>query len=125
MSSVVSVESAMVSAQQVFGEISPQFARLTEEVLFGDVWQQGELSLRDRSLITVAALVALGRTGQLPFHYQLAQTHGVDSAQLSALITHLAFYAGWPAAASAFEAMQLVMESVCGDEEKEEKTSCL
>ncbi len=69
--------------------------------MFDDIWQRPALSPRERSLITVAALVALNRVEQLPFHLQLAQRNGVTRQQLAELITHLAFYAGWPAAASA------------------------
>lgn len=86
-------------------QIAPKLAQLTEETLFGDIWQRSELSPRDRSLITVAALVALTRTGQLPWHLQLAQQNGLSHQQLVEVITHLAFYAGWPAAVSALEVL--------------------
>lgn len=74
------------AGQQAFGDIAPKLAQLSDNILFDDVWQRPELSPRERSLITVAALVALNR---------------VARQQLAELITHLAFYAGWPAAASA------------------------
>jgi 4-carboxymuconolactone decarboxylase len=70
-------------------------------VLFGDVWERSALSKRERSLVTVAALVALYRLEQLPFHLQFALDNGVTREELAELITHLAFYAGWPAAHSA------------------------
>ncbi|RMN16476.1 hypothetical protein ALQ63_03555 [Serratia plymuthica] len=89
------------AGQQAFGDIAPKLAQLSDSVLFDDVWQRPELGTRERSLITVAALVALNRVEQLPFHLQLAQRNGVSREQLAELITHLAFYAGWPAAASA------------------------
>ncbi|MCS3409479.1 carboxymuconolactone decarboxylase family protein [Serratia sp. AKBS12] len=89
------------AGQQAFGDIAPKLAQLSDAVLFDDVWQRPELGSRERSLITVAALVALNRQEQLPFHLQLAQRNGVSREQLAELITHLAFYAGWPAAASA------------------------
>jgi len=89
------------AALDTLARITPKLAQLSEEVLFADVWQREELSPRDRSLITVAALVALNRSEQLPFHLRLAQENGVTQSELSELITHLAFYAGWPAAASA------------------------
>ncbi|MGB8666959.1 MAG: carboxymuconolactone decarboxylase family protein [Serratia inhibens] len=89
------------AGQQAFGDIAPKLAQLSDSVLFDDVWQRPELGPRERSLITVAALVALNRVEQLPFHLQLAQSNGVSREQLTELITHLAFYAGWPAAASA------------------------
>lgn len=81
--------------------LTPKFAQVTEQVLFGDLWQRSELTARDRSLITVAALIALNRNEQLPFHLDLAVKNGVTHSELSEVITHLAFYAGWPAAASA------------------------
>ncbi|WP_421670888.1 carboxymuconolactone decarboxylase family protein [Rahnella sp. EDr1-12] len=81
--------------------LTPKLAELTEQVLFGDLWNRDELSPRDRSLITVAALIALNRSEQLPFHLDLAVKNGVGHAELAEVITHLAFYAGWPAAASA------------------------
>jgi len=84
-----------------FGDVAPELARLTDEVLFGQVWERTELSKRDRSLITVAALVALYRTNELPVHLKLALQNGVTKTELAELITHLAFYAGWPTAATA------------------------
>ncbi|MCG6351393.1 carboxymuconolactone decarboxylase family protein [Vibrio fluvialis] len=87
----------------MFADTSPQFHTLTLEVLFGQVWADPSLSQRDRSLITVAALVALNRTEQLPGHLQRARNNGLSAPELSAVMTHLAFYAGWPAAASALE----------------------
>ena len=84
-----------------FADLAPELGRLTDEVLFGQVWERGELSKRDRSLITVAALVALYRTNELPVHLKLALQNGVTKTELTELITHLAFYAGWPTAATA------------------------
>lgn len=88
-------------APSIIHETAPAFARFTEDVLFGEVWQRTELSPRDRSLITVAALVALYRLEQLPFHLQRALDNGLTHEELAEAITHLAFYAGWPNAASA------------------------
>ena len=82
-------------------QISPKLESLTEDVLFGDVWERPELSKRDRSLITVAVLQALYRTGQLPGHLNRALDNGVTKEDLGELITHVAFYAGWPTAANA------------------------
>ncbi|GAB2955130.1 carboxymuconolactone decarboxylase family protein [Hafnia psychrotolerans] len=86
---------------EIMAILTPKLAELTEQVLFGDLWERDELSVRDRSLITVATLVALNRVEQLPYHLTLAMKNGVTQLELSELITHLAFYAGWPAAASA------------------------
>ena len=84
-----------------FADIAPALADYTDDVLFGDVWERPGLSKRDRSLITVAALVALYRTNELPFHLKRALDNGVTREELIELITHLAFYSGWPTAASA------------------------
>jgi 4-carboxymuconolactone decarboxylase len=80
-------------AQQLVGDIAPKLAELTDEVLFGDVWSRPGLSRRDRSLITVAALTALGRTDQLRSHLGLALNNGVTQDELAEVATHLAFYA--------------------------------
>jgi 4-carboxymuconolactone decarboxylase len=88
-------------AQGPFADIAPALDQLTRQVLFGDVWERDELSKRDRSLITVAALIAQYRINELPFHLKFAQQNGVSRAELIEAITHLAFYAGWPAASSA------------------------
>ena len=88
-------------AQQAMGDIAPALAAYTDDVLFGDVWRRPGLSARDRSLITVATLVALYRTNELPTHLKLARQNGVTREELVEVITHLAFYAGWPTAATA------------------------
>ena len=82
-------------------ELVPQLGRLRDEVLFGDVWEQPELSKRDRSLITVAMLTALYRTDELKGHMRRALDNGVTEEELKGLITHAAFYAGWPTAVNA------------------------
>lgn len=89
------------TAQDLIGDVAPKLARVTDEVLFADIWERAELSKRDRSLATCAALIALGRTEQMEFHFPLAQRNGVKPEELVELITHLAFYVGWPAAMSA------------------------
>ncbi|RQP25368.1 carboxymuconolactone decarboxylase family protein [Piscinibacter terrae] len=89
------------SAMATMARTAPKLAELTEQVLFGDVWCRPGLSQRDRSLATVSALVALYRLEQLPFHLHRALDNGVTPDELSELVTHLAFYAGWPCAASA------------------------
>lgn len=97
-------------AQQLVGDIAPKLAELTDDVLFGDVWARPELSRRDRSLITVAALTALGRTDQLRSHLNLALDNGVARDELAELTTHLAFYAGWPAGMSAATTLKQVLD---------------
>jgi 4-carboxymuconolactone decarboxylase len=88
-------------AQQLMGDFAPKLAELTDDVLFGDVWEREGLSQRDRSLITVAALIANGNTDQLPGHLNRAKVNGISETELSEVMTHLAFYAGWPRAISA------------------------
>ncbi|WP_116138957.1 carboxymuconolactone decarboxylase family protein [Trinickia diaoshuihuensis] len=89
------------AARESFGTVAPKLAELSDEVLFGDVWERPELSKRDRSLITCAALIALGKTEQMNFHFPRAIENGVTHEELIETITHLAFYAGWPSAMSA------------------------
>ena len=101
-------------APDLVREHAPKLADLTDDVLFADVWERPELSPRDRSLITVAALVALGRDAQLTGHLRRALDNGLTRDQLSEVITHLAFYAGWPAAMSAVS----VLATVIGQEGK-------
>jgi 4-carboxymuconolactone decarboxylase len=88
------------AAQRSIGDFAPKLAEITDDVLFGDVWERPQLSKRDRSLITCAALVATGKTEQMGFHFPRAIENGVTREELSELITHLAFYVGWPNAMS-------------------------
>jgi 4-carboxymuconolactone decarboxylase len=89
------------AVRQALGELAPKLVDLTEDVLFGDVWERPQLSKRDRSLITCAALIATGKTEQMDFHFPRAIENGVTQEELVEVITHLAFYAGWPNAMSA------------------------
>ena len=82
-------------------EVVPQLGKLRDEVLFGDVWEQPELSKRDRSLVTVAVLAAMYRTDELRGHMRRALDNGVTEDEVRGLITHIAFYAGWPSAVNA------------------------
>ena len=95
-----------------FADIAPALAGYTDSVLFGDVWKRPGLSPRDRSLVTVASLVALYRTNELPFHLARALENGVTKDELIELITHLAFYAGWPAASTAIAIARKVFGEV-------------
>ena len=88
-------------AQKLVGDFAPKLAQLTDDVLFGDVWERVELSPRDRSLVTVAALIANGNTEQLTGHLSRAKQNGLSETELAEVIIHLAFYAGWPRAMSA------------------------
>lgn len=82
--------------QNAFGDFAPGLVHYTDEVLFDEVWEREKLSKRDRSLITVAALVATGKMEQLNFHLGFAVDNGVTVDELKEAITHLAFYTGWP-----------------------------
>ena len=97
----MSIKKPASRARQLIGDIAPKLADLTDDVLFGDVWERPQLSKRDRSLITCAALVAMGKTEQMTFHFPRAIENGVTQEELVEMITHLAFYAGWPSAMSA------------------------
>lgn len=88
-------------AQRIMGDVAPKLADLTDNVLFGDVWERPGLSKRDRSLITVSALIAMNRPEQLRSHLARARDNGVTEQELVETITHLAFYSGWPNAITA------------------------
>lgn len=90
---------------------APKLAELTDRVLFGDLWQRPELSPRDRSLVTMAALVAIGQPEQLPFHANRAMDNGLSAAEAAEVVTHVAFYAGWPRAMSAVPVLKSVLEA--------------
>jgi 4-carboxymuconolactone decarboxylase len=89
------------AVEKMIGDFAPKLVDLTDRVLFGEVWERPELSKRDRSLATVAALVALNRPDQLRFHLNKAVENGLTKEELVEVITHLAFYSGWPNAMSA------------------------
>ena len=93
--------SPMTAAQRLMGDFAPKLAELTDDVLFGQVWSRPGLSQRERSLITVAALIALNRPDQLRSHLTRARANGVTSEEAAEIVTHLAFYAGWPSAVTA------------------------
>jgi 4-carboxymuconolactone decarboxylase len=92
---------------KLIGDFAPKLVDLTDRVLFGEVWERPELSKRDRSLATVSALIALNRTEQLRFHLEFAMKNGLTKEELIEVITHLAFYSGWP---TAMNAIQLAKE---------------
>jgi 4-carboxymuconolactone decarboxylase len=87
--------------RQAFGDFATGLAHYTDKVLFDEVWERAGLSKRDRSLITVAALTAMGKAEQLTFHLDFARRNGVTEDELKEVITHLAFYTGWPNGMSA------------------------
>jgi 4-carboxymuconolactone decarboxylase len=115
-SSVAPARSAVVSAQptpaqRLIGDFSPKLVELTDKVLFGDVWARPELSQRDRSLVTVSALIAMNRPDQLRSHLARARDNGVTQDELIEAITHLAFYAGWPNAITAISVAKEVFQN--------------
>lgn len=94
-------DSPQTRAQQIIGGFAPKLVELTDDVLFGDIWEREELSARDRSLITVASLITNGSTDQLRGHLARARANGLTETELKETIIQLAFYAGWPKAMSA------------------------
>jgi len=97
-------------SQGAIGDFAPKLADVTDNVLYGDIWERPDLSKRDRSLVTVAALIALNRPDQLRSHLVRARENGVTQEELIETITHLAFYAGWPNAVTAIGAAREVFE---------------
>jgi 4-carboxymuconolactone decarboxylase len=91
-------EKEPTGAEKMFGSFAPGLVHFTDDVLFGEAWRRPQLSPRDRSLVTVAALVTGGNAEQLTFHLQFAKDNGASADELIEAITHLAFYAGWPKA---------------------------
>jgi 4-carboxymuconolactone decarboxylase len=89
------------SSRVVMQEIAPKLADITNNVLFGDIWERTELSKRDRSLITLASLIAMYRSDQIRVHIRRGLENGLTQEEIVEVITHMAFYAGWPTAANA------------------------
>src|SRR6218665_2764434 len=96
-----SPQTGWTGGHRAFGDFAPGLAHYTDRVLFDEVWERPELSKRDRSLITVAALTAMGKAEQLTFHLDYARRNGVTEDELKEAILHMAFYTGWPNAMSA------------------------
>jgi 4-carboxymuconolactone decarboxylase len=97
-------------AQKMFGGFAPALVTFTDDVLFGQVWPRQQLSPKDRSLITMAALITGGNTEQLTYHLGLAKENGATEDELKEAITHLAFYAGWPKAMSAMAVAKQIFD---------------
>lgn len=93
-----------------FGAVAPGIVQYTTDVLFRDLWLRPDLAPRDRSLVTVSALVASGQGAQVPYHLNRAMDNGLTQEQAAEVITHLAFYAGWPNAMSALPVVKEVFE---------------
>ena len=91
------------AGRNALGEFAPEFAHYNDDVLFGENWNNGDIDLKTRSMITVAALMASGITdSSLKYHLENAKQHGVTQKEIAAVITHVAFYAGWPKAWAVF-----------------------
>ena len=102
---------AKQSAPHELAGIAPKLVDITNNVLFADVWERPGLSPRDRSLVTVSALIANGQVGQVSYHLNRAMDNGLTQEQASEVLTHLAFYAGWPNVFSAIPVAKGVFES--------------
>lgn len=102
----------VTAGRDELGAFAPKFAELNDDVLFGQVWSREEqLSVRDRSIVTVTALMASGiLDSSLKFHLQNAKNHGVTAEEMAEILTHAAFYAGWPKAWAAFRMAKEVWE---------------
>ena len=105
-------------AARMFGDFAPALVHFTDDVLFAEVWKRAELSPKERSLVTVAALITAGNTEQLVYHLGLAKDNGATESELIEAITHLAFYAGWPKAMSA---MSIAKQVFAGPDKNNER----
>ncbi|HWS97394.1 MAG TPA: carboxymuconolactone decarboxylase family protein, partial [Candidatus Methylomirabilis sp.] len=98
------------NVEQQFGKVAPGIVQYTTDVLFRDLWLRPDLSPRDRSLVTVSALIASGQSAQITYHLNRAMDNGLTREQAAEVVTHLAFYAGWPNAFSALPVVKDVFE---------------
>jgi 4-carboxymuconolactone decarboxylase len=98
------------AVEQQFGKVAPGIVQYTSDVLFRDLWLRPDLAPRDRSLVTVSALIANGQVAQIPYHLNRAMDNGLTQTQAAEVVTQLAFYAGWPNAFSALPVVKDVFE---------------
>ena len=106
---------AQTAGRQQLGDFAPEFAHFNDDILFGENWNNEDLDLKTRSLITVVALMAQGITdSSLKYHVMNAKNHGVSRKEMAAAITHAAFYAGWPKAWAVFN----IAKEVYGEAEE-------
>jgi len=103
---------APTNARASFGDLAPHLAEITDRVVFGDVWANPALSPRDRSLVTITCLISLYRVNEMPFHLKRALENGMTREEIVAVLTHLAFYAGWPPVMTALGIARTVFEEV-------------
>ena len=106
----MALPAAVAASRNEVRTVAPKLIELTETLVYPDIWERPGLSKRDRSLITLAALTALYRPDQLKGHTERALANGVTKEEIGELITHLAFYAGWPRAMSAAKVVKQVFE---------------
>lgn len=93
----------VTAGRDILGEFAPKFAEINDDVLFGEVWsRKDKLSAKNRSIITISALISGGNLEQLPYHIQKGKENGITKEEIAELITHIAFYVGWPKAWSTF-----------------------
>ena len=110
------------AGRNALGEFAPEFAHFNDDVLFGENWNNQDIDVKTRSIITVVALMASGITdSSLKYHLQNAKNHGVTQKEIAAVITHVAFYAGWPKAWAVFNLAKEVWETGEGDLSYEEE----
>lgn len=107
----------VTAGREEMGVFAPKFAQLNDDVLFGEVWsREDQLSARDRSIVTVVALMSSGiLDGSLQYHIRNAKNHGVTAEEMSEILTHAAFYAGWP---KAWAALRMAKEAYCGEKQE-------
>ena len=104
------------AGRAALNEFAPEFAHFNDDVLFGENWNNQDIDVKTRSIITVVALMSMGITdSSLKFHLQNAKAHGVTQKEIAAVITHTAFYAGWPKAWAVFNLAKEVWEVAEGD----------
>lgn len=119
--SVRGTKVTQTAGRQQLGDFAPEFAHLNDDILFGEVWSRNDLlSLRDRSLVTITSLISMGITdNSLKYHLTTAKQNGITRTEIAEIITHIAFYAGWPKAWAAFNiAKEVWNDDIKGDDAK-------
>ena len=112
-------QTGWTGGKNAFGDFAPGLVHYTDKVLFDEVWERDGLSKRDRSLVTIAALTALGKTEQLQFHLSFARQNGVTDEELQEALLHLAFYAGWPNEMSATTVLKNIVDTDTDGEDQQ------
>ncbi len=101
----------MTNPKEEVRAVAPEFIKLTDDLLFGDIWKRPGVSARDKSLVTITTLAVLGRNDQLTFHLGFGMDNGLKQEEIVAALTHVAFYAGWPAAMASLQKLNEVVEA--------------